>query len=660
MKRKLLSLFSVFTLSLFTLAHAQQSRTCNTMENLERLKKLDPAMVDRMAKIEEQTALYIQNNPAQRSAAGTIYRIPVVVHIVYNTTAENITDAQVQSQITVLNEDFRKMNADVANTPSLFAGLAADAEIEFCLATVDPNGAATTGITRTSSTVTAFSSNDNVKRNANGGKDPWNTANYMNIWSCDLSGGLLGYAQFPGGPAATDGIVIDYAYFGRGGSAQAPFNLGRTATHEVGHYLNLRHIWGDALCGNDQVSDTPTQQTSNGGCPTFPHPTCTNTSDMFMNYMDYVNDNCMYMFSTGQSTRMRSVLATGGAHASLTTSPGCGAPPTGGCTTPSGLNASNITTTTFTLNWAAVSGAASYDINLRAAGGTFTSYNATTNSIAFTGATAGTTYEWQVRANCAGSSSTYSAISSFSTTSTGPTYCASKGNSTADEWIQKVVLGSINNTSGNNAGYANYTSLSTNLVRSTANTITITPGWTSTKFKEAYRVWIDYNQDGDFVDAGEQVFTKNASMVTPATGSFTVPSTALLGTTRMRVSMKYNALPTSCEAFAYGEVEDYTVNIVSSVAKITVNNLTSISNIQLYPNPANTETTFAFEVQGDNGDLNLKVFDVQGKLLEIKEWKNANGIIEHSINTENMPVGIYHVILQGDHHNVVRKLVIAR
>lgn len=137
---------------------------------------------------------------------------------------------------------------------------------------------------------------------------------------CNLSGGLLGYAQFPGGAASTDGVVVQYSSL-PGGSSK-PYGKGRTATHEVGHWLNLRHIWGDASCGNDFVGDTPTQQTSNHGCLTYPHITCGNQSDMSMNYMDYTDDVCMYMFSTGQSTRMNALFASGGARASLLNSLG--------------------------------------------------------------------------------------------------------------------------------------------------------------------------------------------------------------------------------------------------------------------------------------------------------------------------------------------------
>ncbi|MCB0624470.1 MAG: zinc metalloprotease, partial [Saprospiraceae bacterium] len=176
--------------------------------------------------------------------------------------------------------------------------------------------------TRTSTSVTAFSANDNMKFNSSGGKDAWPAGSYLNIWVCDLSGGLLGYAQFPGGPASTDGVVIDYAYFGTIGTATPPFHLGRTATHEVGHWLNLRHIWGDGPCSvDDFVTDTPTSDAANYGCP-IGHVSCS-TTDMVQNYMDYTDDACMNLYTTGQKNRMRAVFDTGGARQSLLNSTAC-------------------------------------------------------------------------------------------------------------------------------------------------------------------------------------------------------------------------------------------------------------------------------------------------------------------------------------------------
>ena len=176
-----------------------------------------------------------------------------------------------------------------------------------------------------------------MKFSSSGGVDAWNTSDYLNIWVCNMSGGILGFAQFPGGSAATDGVVVDYEYFGSIGSATYPYNLGRTLTHEVGHWLNLRHIWGDSYCGDDLVDDTPTQETSNGGCQTFPHVTCNNgpNGDMFMNYMDYSYDACLTMFTTGQKNRMIAALTT--LRSSLLDSDACSFE-ISGCTDPSQFN----------------------------------------------------------------------------------------------------------------------------------------------------------------------------------------------------------------------------------------------------------------------------------------------------------------------------------
>jgi hypothetical protein len=260
------------------------------------------------------------------------------------------------------------------------------------------------------------------------------------------------------------------------------------------------------------------------------------------------------------------------------------APDTIAPTAPS-LSASGTTQTTTNLSW---SGATD---NIAVTGynvfrnGSLIGSTTTATTFAVTGLTASTTYTFNVRAkDAAGNSSGNSNTVTVTTLAVSTvTYCVSRGNSTADEFINRVQLGSINNLSGNNGGYGNFTALSTNLVRGTSNTITITPGWTSAVYSEAYRVWIDYNRDGDFLDAGEQVFNRNRTTATPISGSFTIPTTALLGSTRMRVSMKYNASPTSCETFSFGEVEDYTVNITST-ARMDETNNTSLS-FNLYPNP---------------------------------------------------------------------------
>lgn len=332
MKNLFYILFLLFPLIVFSQdgdnAIIQDRRNCSTMEVYDRLIKEDPGYEQRLNEIEFEIQEYIKNNPQNNRL---VINIPVVVHVVYKTTAQNISNAQILSQINILNQDFRKLNADVSGVPSVFQSSVADCQINFCMATRDPNGAATTGITRTLTTKTSFSTNDYVKKANKGGKDPWDRNKYLNIWVCNLSGGVLGYAQFPGGAAATDGVVIGYKYFGNTGQATYPFDKGRTATHEVGHWINLRHIWGDdgtSCSGSDLVTDTPNQSNENYGCPSFPQISCSNgpNGEMYMNYMDYTDDRCMFMFTNGQSSRMNATL--NGTRVSLLTSNGCSAPNT--------------------------------------------------------------------------------------------------------------------------------------------------------------------------------------------------------------------------------------------------------------------------------------------------------------------------------------------
>jgi len=240
--------------------------------------------------------------------------IPVVIHLLYHTAAENITDAQILSQLEVLNKDYRRLNNDTINTPAPFKQVAADARITFCLARKDPNGKPTTGIIRKYTAVQNWLSDDEMKFNATGGDNAWDPKKYLNIWVCNLFGRALGYSSLPGSQPDKDGVVIKYSVFGTTGTSY-PFNKGRTATHEVGHWLGLSHIWGDKSCGDDGVYDTPPQQSYNNGCPSFPHTTACSINgngDMFMNFMDLTDDACMNMFTTGQKNKMRSQFGIGG------------------------------------------------------------------------------------------------------------------------------------------------------------------------------------------------------------------------------------------------------------------------------------------------------------------------------------------------------------
>lgn len=255
-----------------------------------------------------------------------IITIPVVVHLLYNTAEQNISDEQIRSQIEVLNRDFRRMNTDAVNTPLVFRSAAADTRIMFCLAQVDPNGHKTKGIIRKFTGKNFFQSDDGMKNSLAGGDNAWDSKKYLNIWVCSLFGRSLGYATIPGGPADKDGVVINYDVFGNKGFLRPPYNKGRTAIHEVGHWLGLKHIWGDSNCGSDDVDDTPQQKSYNFSCPTFPHVSSCSpdlNGDMFMNYMDFTDDVCMNMFTTGQKIKMRSAFALNGARNSFLNSFAC-------------------------------------------------------------------------------------------------------------------------------------------------------------------------------------------------------------------------------------------------------------------------------------------------------------------------------------------------
>ncbi|MCB9334995.1 MAG: T9SS type A sorting domain-containing protein [Flavobacteriales bacterium] len=271
-----------------------------------------------------------QNNPSAKKATRNI---PIVVHVIHNGDAlgsgENISDAQVISQVDILNQDFSATNSDFGNTPSIYQSVAANMDFQFCMATEDPTGNPTNGIDRVNYGTASFG---NAACESMKAATQWDPTRYFNIWVVRFGGdmnGVLGYAQFPNsGSANTDGLVVAYNAYGNTGAAQAPYNKGRTATHEIGHCFGLYHIWGDdgtACTGSDGVADTPNQADENYGCPNFATNTsCSNSGDMSMNYMDYTDDACMYMFTNGQKAVVDAVFNSAPRRASLLTSTVCG------------------------------------------------------------------------------------------------------------------------------------------------------------------------------------------------------------------------------------------------------------------------------------------------------------------------------------------------
>jgi hypothetical protein len=287
-----------------------ESHKCYTMEVLEENMLEDPDLKQKMKDIEDQTEHYIKAKKNGRLGVDEVLTIPVVVNVLYRNSVENISNAQIQSQIDVLNEAFSATNSELSNYNGLFRPIAADFKIRFTLQ----------NIVRKATTKTSWGTRDAMKNGKKGGISPTNPNTTLNLWSCNIGGGILGYAQFPGGNINTDGVVIDSRYFGLSGLANAPYHLGDTGTHEVGHWLNLRHIWGDANCGSDLVSDTPTHATANYGCipADSKNGTCVaGSKEMTMNYMDYTDDACMYMFTNGQRLRSRALFEAGAARSTF-------------------------------------------------------------------------------------------------------------------------------------------------------------------------------------------------------------------------------------------------------------------------------------------------------------------------------------------------------
>lgn len=307
------------------------SQRCLTSLKKEKALVNHPELAQKL-KIQEAVIQQWITDQESSPRPRAIETIPVVVHVLWRVNEENISDEQIKSQLDILNKDFRKLNANFKSGPAAFQTLGADIELEFCLASVDPAGRATNGITRRRTTINNIGETENWHSTQAGGQDAWDVDKYLNIWVCDIGDdGTLGFASLPetADPPESDGLVIGHQYFGTVGTAakSEPNHLGRTTTHEVGHYFNLEHLWGpeDGGCNEDDfVHDTPNQDYESEGCPEFPvYDDCTASGNgiMFNNYMDYSDDPCMTMFTKGQ--KMRMLAALHGPRACLLSSPGC-------------------------------------------------------------------------------------------------------------------------------------------------------------------------------------------------------------------------------------------------------------------------------------------------------------------------------------------------
>lgn len=330
-----------------TTASPKNFQRCGSQFIFDEAVKKDPRLKTRMLNNRQAViARYDQLNQFNKLLrTNAVITIPVVVHVVLSNPAL-VTDAQIQSQIDVLNADFAGLNADSVRIPAAFKSRYGKGNIRFCLAKRDPQGEGSSGIVRVASTTESDPGNgDPVKFTCEGGSDAWDPMKYLNIWVCEMPNGYLGYSHYASLPLSNvplneRGFVNNYQAFGKSGTAQAPFNLGRTATHEIGHFFDLEHIWGPDNCeggsscsDDDGIADTPLQLECTTGAPaadSIIKDACSNTAPgiMWMNYMDYVDDRAMVMYTTQQQLRMEATLSTVSWMLSLATSNGCTPAPT--------------------------------------------------------------------------------------------------------------------------------------------------------------------------------------------------------------------------------------------------------------------------------------------------------------------------------------------
>lgn len=331
------------------------------------------------------------------------------------------------------------------------------------------------------------------------------------------------------------------------------------------------------------------------------------------------------------------------------------------CNTPTNVGSGSVTSSSFAVSWTAASGASSYEVQYKAASAsTWTTATTSATSYTVSGLAASTAYNYQVRTVCGSSFSGYSAIGNVSTSAAppaNPTYCTSKGTTVTDEWIKSVAIGSINNVSNANAGYRDFTNLSTNLEIGEGTAITLTPGFKTnflgqpTTQPEWWRVWVDLNADGDFTDAGELAYDAGATSTATKTGSVVIPAGTSPKTTRMRVQMKYNAAPTSCETFTYGEVEDYKVVLVDTrSALLPVEASTLASSINLYPNPSKGLSTVELNTDRDYSNLTITVMDFTGKVIQRVGYNELGKgtALKANLDLTSVTAGMYLVQIVAD------------
>lgn len=630
---------------LITLISSAQKRKCGAYENYIQQLKSDPLFAKNQAEMEAFTKRFIENGGSkavmltQRSSV--IYTIPVVVHVVYKTSTENISYTQVKSQVNALNNDYQLMNNDASLVPSAFSSVVANCKIKFCLAQTDPYGNATSGVVRTKTTTASFTQNDDVKFSSRGGDDAWPADKYLNIWVCNLGNGLLGYAQFPGGTPETDGVVVLFSAFGTTGAALPPFDKGRTATHEIGHWLNLFHIWGDdgsACTGSDYVDDTPNQASENYGCPSFPNISCSNgpNGDMFMNYMDYSNDACMYMFTNGQRDRMYAVLQAGGLRRSVTQSGMCSKPASTTCIAPSNLKASSVKTSSAKLTWNKVAGAQSYTLQYKkASNNSYTVISGLTDTTyKLTNLSQNSIYQYQLQSHCSGgdvSNLTYPA--KFTT--------------------KEIVLACTDNYEPNNSLSASKSiPVNTNITGIISSVSDIDfYSFNNTSASPNVKITLrNLPADYDMV-----LYNPSGKIISYAENSGTEDETLIYNLTKVGVY--------KIKVYGYNKANDpqkcYLLNVAISTEKFRISDKATetTADVMLYPQPAQNFATVEFS-KNWKGKATINVFDETGRMITTQTANTESRT--YKLNTSSLSNGLYYVRITNGSETISKKMIIQK
>lgn len=681
---------------------------CGTMQYTKWREAQDPTYMAQLEKAAKVVADYAKAHPSASERTTGLITLPVVVHVVYHTATEQISSSAVTSQITVLNEDFTRTNPDAGSTPSAFTSVAANLGINFCLATKDPNGNPTTGIVYTSTTVTGFTTNDNVKFTTKGGDDQWDPTKYLNIWVCNLydnSGGVIGYGEFPTSPLDnTFGVVCDYRTFGTiGAYLFTGYTGGRTMTHEFSHCFNLHHVWGDdgGLCpwsggADDGEADTPPQADATFGCPGFPTTdACTGSSPgiMFMNFMDYTYDNCKNLFTNDQKTTV--INALNSLMPSLLTSNVCSAtaPPV------ADFKASAITIP----QWAYTNFTDLSTQSPNAWAWTFTSALTPTSSV-------------QNPTNISWSSPGYYTCSLKATngfgnnTATKTNYIHVISGQACDTITNLHATDTLTyyesqNSSGNFNGYV----LGTNTYNAFKDVAEYfsdypTPGFYVTGvyiyFIRAYSktgknitvdIWDNTGAGGspgtvlgsktiaiNSIDTSKPylvTFTSPISISTPfyAGVDYSTIYSSTTDTIAIVSNIDGESVPGTTwqyfnpgSGYAWSSVYSiWGINISSAIYPVMCTSPTALaqydlsSGIKLYPNPSSGKITTEFSLDYTSADINVDVFNMLGQNVEEQHWSNVSNGTYH-LDLSNQPNGLYFVKFISDHATITKKVMIER